>query len=224
MIKKILIVVSIVVLLIVSVEIVKLLQLKSSVGRYADYWKNTTTKSGDFTYVVLGDSAAQGIGANKPERGYVGLLAKHIEQTTGKKVRIINLSVTGATINDVLHNQLPELKNYQPDLLTVEIGSNDVYAYDAAKFRKDYEELASKLPAGTPVANIPYFGGRIRKNDTAIEASQYIADAAHKYNLKLVDLQIETREKQSILNYSADYFHPSNRGYRNWESAFWKVI
>lgn len=205
------------------IEIVNLFRLEASIASYATYWKNLPD-SGTFTYVALGDSAAQGIGASKPQLGYVGLLAKQIQQTTGKTVRIVNLSVSGARVADVIAKQLPELKNYKPDLITVEIGANDATHYNAQTFQKQYNELAAALPAGTVIANVPYFGGRIRDNAQALNANQYIQQAAAKYNLPLVDLQTETRQTQSIWNYSSDFFHPSNRGYRNWDAAFWKVV
>jgi acyl-CoA thioesterase-1 len=223
--KKILVALGLLVLFLFSIEIIKLLQLKGSVSRYAEYWKQQANNQGEFTYVALGDSAAQGIGASKPELGYVGLLARQIQQQTGKTVRVVNLSVTGARINDLVQNQLPQLKIYKPDLTTVEIGSNDVANnYNSQKFQQQYNQMASLLPAGTIVANIPYFGGRLRLNTQAVNASKHIQETAQKHNLKLVDLQSQTRQKQSILNYAADYFHPSNRGYKNWETAFWTII
>lgn len=222
--KRILLSLAAIIICLVLVEIVNLLELKANIGRYTNYWRAQTTANGNFTYVALGDSAAQGLGASKPELGYVGLLAKQIAQATGKRVRIVNLSVSGAQIEDVINKQLPELKNYKPDLLTVEIGANNVTHWNPTLFTKQYNQLAQALPPGTIISNIPYFGGRIRRNTQAIVASQIIAQAADTYHLKLVDLQSYTREHQSIRNYSWDLFHPSNRGYRNWDAAFWQVI
>jgi len=223
MVKNVVLAIGIVVFVLVSIQVLRLLQLRGSVATYAKYWRQRPAE-GSFTYVALGNSAAQGIGASKPELGYVGLLAQHIQQATGKTVRIVNLSVTGAKIEDVLKSQIPQLKHYKPDLITVEIGANDVVNYNASNFRAQYDKLAAALPSGSVITNIPYFGGRIRANDKAVEASRYIGEAVRKYNLQLVDLQTETKKKQSIFNYSADLFHPSNRAYRIWEAAFWKVI
>src|SRR5665213_2742027 len=71
-IKRILLVIAAVVLCLALIEVVNLLELKANIGRYADYWRSQATASGNFTYVVLGDSAAQGLGASKPQLGYVG--------------------------------------------------------------------------------------------------------------------------------------------------------
>jgi acyl-CoA thioesterase-1 len=223
--KKIAAAAGILILVLFLVEIIRLVQLKGSISRYSQFWKQQASNQGEFTYIALGDSAAQGIGASKPELGYVGLLARQIQQQTGKTVRTVNLSVTGAKIDDVIQKQVPQLKNYKANLVSIEIGSNDVANnYDSKKFQSQYEQMASLLPAGAVVSNIPYFGGRLRLNAQALDASRTIQQIAQKHNLKLADLQSETRRRQSVFNYSSDYFHPSNRGYKIWKDAFWETI
>ena len=223
MIKRVSIILIIVIVVLAIAFALKLVQLHEDINKYAAYW-NQNSQNGSFIYVALGDSAAQGIGASKPELGYVGLLANHIELYTGQKVKIVNLSVSGAKINDVINTQIPQLKHLSPNLVTVDIGSNDVENnFVESSFQSQFQSLAKQLPAGTLIANIPYFGGRSRKNSTAIIASNLISNSANSYNLKLVDLQNYTRSHQSILNYAADFFHPSDRGYKNWEAAFWQL-
>lgn len=140
-------------------------------------------------------------------------------------MHVVNISVSGAKIQDVITKQLPELKNYRPDLVTIDIGANDVAGnYNSQIFQKQYDALAAALPKGTVVGNMPYFGGRIRHNSQAINANQYIAAAAQQHDLRVADLQTITHQRNSILDYAADYFHPSNRGYRNWADAYWQVI
>lgn len=224
MIKRALLILAVIVVALLLLEAVNLLRLRANISRYATYWQQQKAMTGQFTYVALGDSAAQGLGASQPQRGYVGLLAAQIAATTGETVRTVNLSVTGARINDVLAKQLPELKNYKPDLLTVEIGANDVNHWNERLFTAQYNELAKSLPAGTIIANVPYFGGRIRNNALALKANRIIAQAARQNHLRLVDLQTYTRDHQSLLNYASDLFHPSDKGYRNWDGAFWQVV
>ena len=55
--------------------------------------------TGVLRYVAIGDSAAQGIGASRPDRSYVGVLADDIHAATGRSVRVINLSISGATVD-----------------------------------------------------------------------------------------------------------------------------
>ncbi|MBA3679499.1 SGNH/GDSL hydrolase family protein [Candidatus Saccharibacteria bacterium] len=222
---RVLFILPIILFIILVVIFVQLYFLKNSISSYKKYWQSRAQEQGNLTLVVLGDSAAQAIGASKPEQGYVGQIASKIERTSSKKVRVVNLSVSGARVKDVIDTQLPLLSKYNPDIVIVEVGGNDVAnVFNAKLFEEQYETLAKALPKETIVANIPYFGGRIRKNSEAIIASTIIAQLAEEHNLNLVDLQDETKKNDSWLNYSIDLFHPNNRGYEIWQNAFWPAV
>ncbi len=207
------------------VELMSLAWLASTVSTYRRYWLRKAQQPGEFTYVALGDSAAQGVGATSPMRGYVGLLSKRIQAKTGKTVRIVNLSVSGATVADCLAKQIPQLKDIKPDLVTIECGANDVKRGRPDEFRKQFAELLTHLPAGTYVSNMPLFNSRPGSTQTAKEHSDIIAGELAKYpDLTLVDLQKQTSEHQSIFGFAPDGFHPNNLSYKNWDQAFWDQI
>jgi len=207
-----------------------LLRLHNDVSTFAKYWqqKNAEVKASDsLVYVAFGDSTAQGIGASSPENGYVSLVAKKFATKTGKPVKIINLSVSGAKTDDVLSKQLPAYRKLamKPDLVTVEIGANDIKNFNAAQFQKSFEELAQQLPKGTYVSDIPWFGGRARGSSKAAQqASVIIREIVSKYGLTQVDLERATHAHNGLKMYSADYFHPSTYGYTVWAEAFWQKI
>src|SRR5438045_3830925 len=92
MLKKILTIIGLIVLVLVISQLIGLLSLWYGLKTFDTYWNNRAQKEGDFIYVALGDSAAQGVGASKPANGYVGLIATHIQESTGRTVRVINLS------------------------------------------------------------------------------------------------------------------------------------
>ena len=146
-------------LLLAAVWAVQLAKLARSTADNADYWSRPHGEPGGLLYVALGDSAAQAIGASDPEHGYVSLLGDRLRDGTGRPVEVVNLSSSGARISDVLDTQLPALRalGRTPDVLTVAIGGNDVRAYDRATFEAEAERLVSALPAGTYVADAPYF-------------------------------------------------------------------
>jgi len=208
--------------LLVLSEVVGLIWLSSTVGNYQAFWTNKARQEGELTYLALGDSAAQGIGASSPMRGYVGLLAGRLEQATGKKVRVINLSTTGAEIDDVLRDQIPKAKGINADYVTIEIGANDVKEFDAASFEKQFSELLKLLPKGTYVSNLPLFNSRPSSTKPAKTASKIIERLMRKYPyLRFVDLEKQTTENQSVFGFAPDLFHPNNLSYKNWADAFW---
>ena len=210
--------------ILIILEVLGLLLLETSIARYAHYWKQTAQQSGTYTYVALGDSVAQGVGTTRIDFAYVNLIAQRVHEATGKTVRIINLSVSGAKVQDVIDKQLPQLKNYHPDLVTLDIGGNDISSFNGEKFSNQFDQLAAQLPPGSFVATIPFFGGRVQSSKDAPHASSIIRQTVNRYGLNLVNLQSETQTRQSPLNYSFDYFHPSNQGHKIWRDAFMKAI
>jgi acyl-CoA thioesterase-1 len=215
----------IVLLIIVVAQIIALLWLYLSVGRYKNFWVDKASKSGELTYIALGDSAAQGIGASSPMRGYVGLIAKRLEAKTGKKVKIINVSVTGAKVEDVTRDQIPQIKGIKADLVTIEIGANDVRTFEAGAFSKAFNELLSKLPNDTYVSDMPLFNSRPSSTEPAKQASKLIRASVKEYpSLHQVYLEELTSANQSIFGFAPDLFHPNNVSYKNWADAFWNSI
>jgi len=208
----------------------RLIRLKVSVTTYRLYWAKLAFEKptpDDFIYVALGDSTAQAIGASKPSNGYVALVGKHIEQKTGKKVHIINLSVSGAKIQDVINDQLPKLSKIpKVDMVTIEIGANNVATYDEAEFTAEFSGLLDKLPVGTYVADVPSFaGGRKRGLSKTSEQAAAVADQliVQRPQLNVVKLYDKTKG-QGLNDFAADYFHPNNSGYKNWAAAFIEAI
>jgi len=213
-------------LIIAGVWGVKLVRLAHNVEGYGTYWAQPRGESGGLLYVALGDSAAQGIGASRPELGYVGLLAERMRELTGKPVQVVNLSRSGATIQDLLDLQLPRLQKLRPDVVTVAIGGNDVRSYDSTGFAAGVRKLTAALPPGTLIADVPDFmaGGW---EDRAEEASGLIAASARAHQLSLVRLHQAQRSRGAsamLTDFAADWFHPNDRGHLVWADAFWSEL
>lgn len=220
-----------VVILFVLVTAIRLSILYTQVDRYSRYWTNEREKA-DATprrLIVLGDSSAQGIGASRPERSYVGLLQSAIQEKTGQPTGVINLSVSGATIADVSTKQLPELSKLtitKQDIVIMSVGGNDIIRNDPAHFAADFAALLDALPSQIIIADVAYFGGgRYRSHEPAVlTANQSIHDLASKKGVDVVPLHRTTQAREVIWNHAADLLHPSDHGYKNWFDAFWQVV
>jgi lysophospholipase L1-like esterase len=211
--------------ILVVAELVALGWLASTVKSYRNYWQKRAQESGEITYLALGDSAAQGIGASSPSKGYVGLVADRLQQKTGKTIKVINLSKTGAKMQDYLSEQSPQVQNIKADVVTIEIGANDVAIFEKTKFRSEFKKVLATLPDGTFVANMPLFNSRPTSTNKAKQASEIIENELFNYpHLVFVDLQKQTTEHQSIFGFAPDMFHPNNMSYKNWADAFWIQI
>ena len=122
---------------------------------FADWWEaaNRTALSAEGPlWLVLGDSASQGLGASSPEAGYVTRVRDLLDQATDERWRVVNLSITGAKIADVVERQLPAAQalGLDPDLVTSLIGANDLLSpWGIDEARGDAERLVAALPVGT---------------------------------------------------------------------------
>lgn len=201
----------------------RMLQVRRDVGRARLFWSVPQGDAEGLLYVALGDSAAQGVGASTPDRGYVGLLAERLRESTGRPVEVVNLSVSGACVVDVLEHQLPRLQALQPDVVTVAVGGNDVRLYRREEFTADFERLVVGLPSGSYVADVPWFL-RARGGRKAADAAQVVRDVVAAAGLVAVPLhaRLQAEGWRGVLTLtSRDLFHPNDRGHEVWADAFW---
>ena len=210
----------------ISIWISKLFKLRGQIPSYSDYWSVPRGETGGIIYLALGDSAAQGIGASRPDKGYVGIIADQIRKRTHQPVQVINISKSGAKIQDVIEHQISQIEKYNPDIITVDIGGNDISAYSKERLRTGITTLCDQLPIGTIIADVPYFmHGHWERN--SLEASEFIADIAQKHNLSVAHVHSAMKArgfKSMLYDFAADWFHPNNKGHRVWSSAFEKPI
>lgn len=196
------------------------------IGKARAYWSTPQGQTGGLLYVALGDSTAQGVGASRPERGYVGLIADELRRRTGQPVLVVNLSSSGAKVADVINEQLPRLQRLEPDLVTVAVGGNDVRSFNASAFTTQVDRLTAALPVGTVIADVPWFmHGRWERQ--ADQAAQTVTRSATRRGLTVVPLHKALKAQgwtAMLTNFAPDWFHPDDQGYRVWAAAFWTAI
>ncbi|HSH31305.1 MAG TPA: SGNH/GDSL hydrolase family protein, partial [Candidatus Saccharimonadales bacterium] len=167
----------------------------------------------------------QGIGATSPARGYVGLVAEKLRQASGRPVRVINLSRSGAVIADVFSDQLPRLTALKPDVVTVAVGGNDVWrGASLPELEERFGRLAAALPAGSILADVPCFGGgQAERKVQAI--SPLVEQLCREHDLVFAPLHQTTHpHHRDRRQYARDWFHPSDAGYVVWAQALWAGV
>jgi len=171
-------------------------------------------------WAVLGDSAAQGVGASGPDRGWAGVVAAELGLDAW-----FNLSVSGAKLADVAAVQVPRLawlveRLGAPERVLVAAGGNDlVRAVDTRGVRADLEQLVGLLPAGSVVAAVPQtpWGLLARSANAALHG------LARERDVVVADINRHYRFPYSRRT-ASDAFHPNDRGYREWARAFTEVL
>jgi lysophospholipase L1-like esterase len=171
-------------------------------------------------WVALGDSMTQGIGAAGISGGWVSQLQRRLA-ARGHPFRLVNLSVTGARVQDVVDDQLPRLQalGVTPDLVTVLIGANDMFPRRRrAPAVGQYAALLDALPAGRSiVAPLP------QRNDPALAINALISRAAARGQVRVAGFP-RTSLRELFGTLAEDHFHPNERGYASIAAAFGRAI
>jgi lysophospholipase L1-like esterase len=168
-------------------------------------------------WVVLGDSAAQGVGASSYDRGYVGQLRERLEARDGLPWQVLNLSRSGARAADVVSEQLRELRalSAPPDLVTCAVGGNDMLHTRMPALLASLHVLVSSLPRGAVLATIPQGLAPWR----ARRANAEIRRLAPGAGLVVADIWATTGPPWRG-KFAPDEFHPNDLGYADWARAF----
>jgi len=197
-------------------------KVQAQIGPYAQAWEEdnaATLRTAGPLWVVLGDSMSQGIGASGYDRGWVHQLQVLLDQA-GSAYRVLNLSVYGARVDDVLTRQLPAMRalDAEPALVTVLIGSNDMLSRRSRRdLLSNYGTLLRELPPGTVIAS-PFRHVGFGKQINALIA----AEAADR------GLRVLNSGDSNLASWrgklAEDHFHPNDRGYAGLAHAFFDTI
>lgn len=124
-------------------------------------------------YMSLGDSLAAGYKAQPATRGYAYQL--YLDQVFGSIPATVfdNAAVPGATSGDVLAFQLPQVHLFEPTVVTMSVGGNDLLTL-----------LGSTLPTESQVQGVLYqFGGNLLGILTQLCAQLPAGGAIYLHNL-----------------------------------------
>lgn len=163
-------------------------------------------------WVVLGDSAAQGVGATAHDRGWVGQVLERLVATDPRPWRVLNLSRSGARTRDVVE-QWPQARDLPAELVTAVVGGNDALRTGARQWRLDVDALCAALPARAVVSTTAR--GVFERKTAAVNA--HLQARAAEQDLRVADVWAHTGPPYKGLY--ADGFHPNDAGYVQWADA-----
>ncbi len=188
-------------------------------------------------FVVLGDSTAAGVGAGSAAHAYPTLLAKRLAQSK-RRVRLVDLGVSGARVEDVLRYQLDGAVAASPDLVFVGIGANDtIHLSSLGNLHRDMRIIVDRLlatnarvvVAGAPDMRAAAFYEPLR-SITGYRGRQVagaISEAASDKGVPVVPLARETGHffaDDPARYYSDDDFHPGPAGYKRWADTIYPYL
>jgi lysophospholipase L1-like esterase len=180
-------------------------------------------------YAALGDSLSEGLGdplAGGRTRGWANVLAAHL-RSAEPQMEFLNLAVRGYLARHVLARQLERARAFEPDLVTVFVGGNDVLlrrAFDRQRFAGELTALVepfvatgatvvmSTLPDLTACSPLlPPVRGQLRGRIGS--ANSVIAAVSADFDTVLLDAWADPRTRRHAM-WSIDRIHPSAEGHR----------
>lgn len=183
-------------------------------------------------YLILGDSTAAGRGADYQQGIALGT-ARHL--ASNRRVELVNLAVSGATVRDVLKDELPRAGDRKADLVLLDVGSNDVtHLTSARSIRRDLDEILRVLLAGNcevkivvtgsadmgSPPRIPFFlRGIAAARSRRINEIARRAVAAHDLTFAPIAERAGPAFRSDPTLFAADRFHPNERGYALWTAV-----
>lgn len=190
------------------------------VDSYRVAWDEANARAREQTgplWLVLGDSAAQGVGASAYDHGYVGMVLARL-RAGGEPWRVLNLSRSGARTREVIDAQWPAGADLSPQLITAVVGGNDALHTKEPAWLRDADDLCVALPTFSVVSTVArgVREKKVRRVNAAIRA------AAAEHGLRVADLWAHTGPPYRGLY--ADGFHPNDRGYLQWADALSEAL
>ncbi|MEI7452540.1 MAG: SGNH/GDSL hydrolase family protein [Candidatus Falkowbacteria bacterium] len=184
---------------------------------------NTSDK---VVYAALGDSLTAGAGASKYEESWPYLVAQKLAGDS-RRVVLTDFAVPGYRTDDLLNVLVDPALNSKPDVVTLLIGTNDIYSnVSAEEFAQNYRAILEKLKSAKTkvyLISIPFIGSSsiilpAYSSYSAARITKFnniINNFAKEYGFAYIDIATPTKNllKTDGTHYSADAFHPSASGY-----------
>ena len=193
-------------------------------AQFWDDWNTRAVNEDGPLWVALGDSSSQGIGADDPYDSWVPQMADRLRTRTGEPWRVINLSMTGAQLTDILHIQLPRVselceRGHQPRLVSHLAGANDMISLPKwPRAPRTIRTVLDALPSHSIVARVgdpfPKGGFMARRLNNLIEEQA----ASRPFHL-FWPWRWPSRD-----GIGADNWHPGPKGYGYMVDLIWEPM
>jgi lysophospholipase L1-like esterase len=184
--------------------------------------------------VMLGDSIAAGLGAERPKDTLGGRLARALAKELQRSVRLRTAAVVGSE-SSALRGQIDALpEDYRPDLAVIVVGGNDVthrvpvptsvqHLEEAIRRLRDRgaevvvgtcPDLGALKPVPQPLRAL---GSRMSRQLASAQAAAAVRNGAHAVSLAHVVGPFFITNPDEM--FSLDRFHPSALGYKRTAKA-----
>lgn len=176
--------------------------------------------------VVLGDSVAEGQDDPDPAGGWLGWAGRLARHLGVPREEMLNVSDPGATIEDVVRDQLPAVRRLRPGLVVLGCGMNDALrGFDRADAAARLDEVfgwartRGAVAVAIPVPRPPLLDrtpiSQFRKKRTVQRIHDFneeLGRAAHEFGMTFPARESVSKVADPAM-WSADGIHLNPRGH-----------
>lgn len=184
--------------------------------------------------VTLGDAYTHGTETAAPRRdSWPAQLVESLDRD-GVQVVLRNLAEPGDTSGELLEEQLGQVESLRPDVITLQVGVNDIVARETAWYRQNVavilDELLTILPADriltitTPDHTLTEWGdkraGLDKGQATVAELNATLREEAHERGIEVVDIgqvnDLVAADPDLVVQHDPPLPYPTAKQYAGW--------
>jgi acyl-CoA thioesterase I len=192
-------------------------------------------------YLALGDSYTIGTGASDGAHSWTSIIAARLAEQTRGQVELTNPAINGFTTQDLIEDELPQVRRLKPDLVTILIGVNDlvrernpadyraslVRIYDEVKKEKarDGRVFAVSIPNWSVVPAAREYGDPERIRDLTDAFNDIAREEATTRGFGWIDITAASLAGLGTPGWIAsDGLHPGDNQYAAWAEVIWHSV
>ena len=198
-----------------------------SAAQQADTATSAAPNDGAVRYLALGDSLSQGVGAPDEQTGAFPALLAEKWRGDGCEVELQNAGISGYTAEQVLTDEVPQIDEFAPTLITFQAGANDIVnAVTLDDYRQNVKAvLEAATGSGARVivlAQNEWFRspeGQTYGDDLAAQREAFDAaliDEAKAAGAEFVDMRSTYKQQADENQWVEDGIHPTPEAYEAW--------
>lgn len=192
--------------------------------------------------LAIGESSIAGVGVNKHEEGFTGLLASRLSELLDCNVRWKVYAKSGYTVSNVRAKIVSKISEKDVDLIVIGLGGNDAFTLNrpsrwAQEIESLIQDLRGKFPDAPlgfinmpPIKEFPAFTRLIKFTiGNLVEIhGQALAKVVEKYDnvfynpqiILLDDWLAKLGDHLQVSDFFSDGVHPSKMTYQAWGRDF----
>ena len=184
--------------------------------------------------MAMGDSLTEGVGAESPEKTWVAQLADQW-RARGCTVEVTNVGISGYTTDDIIRDQVPQIKDVKPTIITFQTGANDIAnGHTIEKYRAGVKTiLAAAKGGGARVLVMPQnewyrspqgkeYGPDLDKKRAQFDS--VLIEEINAAGAEFVDLRAMFKRHADANMWVSDGIHPTPAAYTEWANEMARVV